>query len=213
MTRLLSPSFTLAAAALALGAGGAAAASTTSTSIARTINVSKQAIVNYDGTRTASASARLVFPAKWALTKESTPSKLVLREGFGSCIYTVTASTATMVSDAADARAAIVSLAPASGSYVLESGTRNSAAWRVTRIQDSLRTRLHAVRVVPSAGLDSQLKLGAGMRGFQTITIDAISGAGDECHSGTYRDVAGPIIGDALATTRTRAYVDFEPGR
>ena len=41
---------------------------------------------------------------------------------------------------------------------------------------------------------------------FQT-TVTATSRVGDECHSGTYRDVAGPIIGDALATERIRAFI------
>jgi len=201
----------LAGAALALSAGTASAASTRDTTVRRSVESAMAPIAGYDGPRTATASARLTFPASWKVKKQS-KSQLVLREGFGSCLYTVTASTATLVADTKDARVAAVTLAPATGPYVLESGTRGAAAWRVTRIMDTLRTRLHAVRVVPSGGLDSQLKLPDGKHGFQTVTIDAIDDPGSECHSGTYRDVLGPSIGDALATTRTRAYVDFVRG-
>jgi hypothetical protein len=125
----------------------------------------------------------------------------IMREGSRACTYTVRASLVVAAGDEANAAARTSALAPATGARLLESGTRNRAAWRVTRPAAAGQIRLVAVRVDP---LGSQ----SGAKLWLQTTVTAVSDAGDECHSGTYRDAAGPAIGDALATARTRAFVN-----
>jgi hypothetical protein len=43
----------------------------------------------------------------------------------------------------------------------------------------------------------------AGQAAWTEIRVIAMSGAGDECHSGTWRQALGPTIGDSLAVART----------
>ena len=125
----------------------------------------------------------------------------IMREGSRACTYTVRASLVVAAGDEANAAARTSALAPATGARLLESGTRNRAAWRVTRPAAAGQIRLVAVRVDP---LGSQ----SGAKLWLQTTVTAVSDVGDECHSGTYRDAAGPAIGDALATARTRAFVN-----
>jgi hypothetical protein len=152
---------------------------------------------------TAQPRATLAFPTNWHV-RSLKKGVLVMREGSPSCTYTVRASLAVAAGDAADATARATSLAPATGARVLETGTRNSAAWRVTRPQvPGQVVRIVAVRVDPLRFASQQ----AGTKLWLQTTVTAVSGVGDECHSGTYREVTGPAIGDALATARTRAFV------
>jgi hypothetical protein len=152
---------------------------------------------------TAQPQATLAFPTNWHV-RSLNKGVLVMREGSPSCTYTVRASLAVAAGDAADATARATALAPATGARVLETGTRNSAAWRVTRPQvPGQVVRIVAVRVDPLRFASQQ----AGTKLWLQTTLTAVSGVGNECHSGTYREVAGPAIGDALATARTRAFV------
>jgi hypothetical protein len=152
---------------------------------------------------TAQPQATLAFPTNWHV-RSLNKGVLVMREGSPSCTYTVRASLAVAAGDAADATARATALAPATGARVLETGTRNSAAWRVTRPQvPGQVVRIVAVRVDPLRFASRQ----AGTKLWLQTTVTAVSGVGNECHSGTYREVAGPAIGDALATARTRAFV------
>jgi hypothetical protein len=149
------------------------------------------------------ASTKLTFPADWRVRRLK-GGVLTLREGSRQCTYTVTASSRVSAGDAADASARVTALAPATGARLLESGVRNSAAWRVTRPDaGNQRVRIVAVRAQPLRFASSQ----AGRSLWLQTTVTAVSRVGDECHSGTYREVAGPFIGDALATARARAYL------
>jgi hypothetical protein len=152
---------------------------------------------------TAQPQATLAFPTNWHV-RSLKKGVLVMREGSPSCTYTVRASLAVAAGDAADATARAAALTPATGARLLETGTRNSAAWRVTRPQAPGQVvRIVAVRVDPLRFASGQ----AGVKLWLQTTVTAVSDAGDECHSGTYREAAGPAIGDALATARTRAFV------
>jgi hypothetical protein len=150
----------------------------------------------------AQPQSTLIFPTNWRKTSLKA-GVLVLREGGRSCEYTVRASTTVAAGDEADAPARAAALTPASGSRVLESGARNSAAWRVTRPAVSRQIRIVAVRAELLRSASQQ----AGRKLWLQTSVTAVSGVGDECHSGTYRDTVGPSIGDALATARTRAFV------
>jgi hypothetical protein len=148
---------------------------------------------------TARAQAVLAFPTNWRVTSLK-KGVLVMREGTRSCQYTVRASVAVAAGDAADAAARAAALTPVpTSNRVLETGTRNSAAWRVTRPIATGHTRVVAVRVDPLRFASQQ----AGAKLWLQTTVTADSDVGDECHAGTWRDVAAPTIGDALATART----------
>jgi hypothetical protein len=151
---------------------------------------------------TAQAQATLAFPTNWRVSSLK-KGVLVMREGSRSCTYTVRASVAVAAGDAADAAARAAALTPAPANRVLETGTRTSAAWRVTRPAADRQIRLVAVRVDPLRSASQQ----AGAKLWLQTTVTAVSDVGDECHAGTWRDSAGPTIGDALATARTRAFV------
>jgi hypothetical protein len=152
---------------------------------------------------TAQAQATLAFPSSWRVTSLK-KGVLVMRAGTRSCSYTVRASLAVAAGDAADAAARAAALTPAPRARVLETGTRTSAAWRVTRPAADRQIRLVAVRVDPLRSASQQ----AGAKLWLQTTVTAVSDVGDECHSGTYRETTGPAIGDALATARTRAFVN-----
>lgn len=206
---------TLAIAAGALLAAGAltstAAALNSGDTTSRKIAVSHAAIGAFSGSQTVTASARLSFPTSWKRVS-SPATRVSLRTGSLGCRYSIVARTGVSVGSASDMNAAAyaLSLAPASGRLVLDEGIRGSAAWRVTRIrQDSQLIVLHAVGISPLNSMSRQLGLTGGRRAFQVTTVDATSRKGDECHSGTYRNGIGPSIGDALATVRGRAFVDF----
>jgi hypothetical protein len=151
---------------------------------------------------TAQPRATLAFPTDWKVTSLK-KGVLVTREDSRSCTYTVRASLSVAAGDDANASARATTLAPASGSRLLESGTRNRAAWRVTRPAAQRQIRIVAVRVEPLAFASRQ----AGRKVWLQTTVTAVSDVGDECHSGTYRATIGPAIGDALATARTQAFV------
>jgi hypothetical protein len=206
---------TLAIAAGALLAAGAltstAAALNSGDTTSRKIAVSKAAIAGFSGSQTVTVNARLSFPTSWKRA-DSPATRVSLRTGSRGCRYSIVARTGVFVGSLADTSAATyaLSLTPATGRLVLDEGIRGSSAWRVTRIgQASNRVILRAVGVSPLNSMSKQLGLTGGRRAFQVTTVDAKSGAGDECHTGTYRNGVGPSIGDALATARGRAYVDF----
>jgi hypothetical protein len=75
-----------------------------------------------------------------------------------------------------------------------------------------------AFRVVRQPGIGGRVRLDAlwaavltrradiapaGQAAWTEIRVSAVSRAGDECHSGTWRQALGPAIGDSLAVART----------
>jgi hypothetical protein len=205
---------TLAIAAGALLAAGAltstAAALNSGDTSSRKIAVSHAAIAGFTGSQTVTATMRLSFPTSWKRVA-SPATRVSLRTGSLGCRYSIVARTAVSVGSPADTTAAAyaLSLTPATGRLVLDEGVRGTSAWRVTRIrQASNLVILRAVGASPLNSMSKQLGLTGGRRAFQVTTVEARSGEGDECHSGTYRNVVGPSIGDALATARGRAYID-----
>jgi hypothetical protein len=69
-----------------------------------------------------------------------------------------------------------------------------------------LRTAGEQVRI--RAMRADRRSIGNGAHKWQETVVTAASRKGGECHSGTYREVLGPQIGNALATAVGRAY-DF----
>lgn len=202
----------LAATAVAstLIAGVAGAASSSRSDLhSRTLKPTKTKIEGYSGPKTATLSARITVPRSWTLVT-SKPTLQTYRVGSTICRYTVRVRTKLVVTSS-DALGYARTATPGSGGYVLDEGTRGRAAWRVTRLRtNDTTTALKAVGVYPrSLGTRNNDVIGSG-QAFQVITFDAASQRNSECHAGTYREVLGPQIGDALAIARTRGYVDLQ---
>ena len=92
-------------------------------------------------------------------------------------------------------------LPAASSRHLIDSGVRGNRAFRVVR-QPGIggRVRLDALW----AGLLTRRAdiAPAGQAAWTEIRVTATSRAGDECHSGTWRQALGPSIGDSLAVAR-----------
>jgi hypothetical protein len=152
------------------------------------------------------ATASITVPAAWPRQRSSTSARLVVRSGRAGCRYTITFRTRQFVGRVATAAEIAEDRVKGRGPYVLETGARRSAAWRVVRIPAPRATvEVRAVRIAPAPAPPAG-RLPAGRRLWREVSAIAKSGANDECHSGTYRDVVGPGIGDALATERGRSY-------
>jgi hypothetical protein len=203
-TRVLAA--TAVASTLIAGAAGAASDSRSDLH-GRTLKPTHTTIEGYTGTKTATLSARITVPRSWSLVSAK-PALQTYREGSAICRYTVRVGTRLVVTDDG-AQAYAESATPGTGAYVLDSGTRGRAAWRVTRVKTTGATTLKAIGVYPRSLGSSGSDVVGTHHAFQVITFDAQSAPNSECHSGTYRDVLGPQIGDALAIARTRGYIDL----
>jgi hypothetical protein len=208
MTRRTSHVLVAAALASTLIAGVAGAASNSRSDLhSRTLTPAHTKIDGYTGAKTASLSARITVPRSWSVVTAK-PAVQTYREGAAKCRYTVRVRTKLVVTSD-DAATYAAAYAPGTGAYVLDEGTRGRAAWRVTRLKTSPTTSLKAVGVYPrSLGASNNDVIGTG-HAFQLISFDAAAAPNSECHSGTYREVLGPQIGDALAIARTRAFIDL----
>lgn len=156
----------------------------------------------------AKGSARLLFPSTWKV-QTATRSLTLRNQRTSECGYTITVKADYVLQDrGAEAAVLAEERAPATGPYVVDEGTRGSMAWRVTRVRDSARTRLLAVRMAPTAitaGRDHPLP--AGKQLYSRTVVTAVDGRNDECHTGTYRNAVGPSIGDALALQKSGGFV------
>ncbi len=152
-------------------------------------------------------TVRLAFPSSWPA--RTTSRALTVTRPSRACTFTVIAKADYVLGDkGADTTELVTAATPASGPYVLDQGTRGSASWRVTRIKDTTRTKLLAVRMSPTAITAGKgAPLPAGKQFFLRTTVSAIDRATDECHSGSYRSSLGPAIGDALATQKGRGFI------
>jgi hypothetical protein len=185
---------------LAAVAGTAVASSGRDTLVRYRISWSTKA-----GGRMTGTSVNFFVPKAWQALKPKDNRHRSFREGAAICRYTVTFTT-RQASDTSETPIEHVSKAvPAAGSrYVIDFGQRGTAsAWRVVRLRTAAGqpTRLRAMRA-------DRHSTGDGAHVWQETVVTAASRKGSECHSGTYRAVLGPQIGNALATATGRAY-DF----
>jgi hypothetical protein len=117
------------------------------------------------------------------------------------CRYRITFSVATRLAAASDPEAYVTAGLPAkSAPYLLDSGVHGSRAFRVVRQQSGSGVRIDGLW---AAVLTRRTDIApSGQVAWSEIRVSARSRAGDECHSGTYRQVLGPQLGDALAIAR-----------
>ena len=170
--------------------------------VKRNVSIRNAAVAGAPDLR-AAAGTGLAFPRDWRLTKR-TPASFTLREGARNCQYTIRATVRVATGDEADAVAHAAAALPATGRFVIESGTRGAKAWRVIRVPERRSVHLEGIAVDPLGSFVTQR---AGRKLWMETRVSARSDTGDECHAGTWRDTAGPRIGDALATERGRAFL------
>jgi hypothetical protein len=163
-----------------------------------------------DPAHRAQVAARFLFPAEHrTLGTTSTGALRFLDRRSPSCRYTITFSVQIRLAAAAAADAHVADDLPIDAPpYLLEDGRRGSAAFRVIRLKTADgRTRLAAELARPVAPPRGQTAP-AGQAFWAELVAGAVSQPGSECHSGTYREVLGPQLADAMATARfTRAFV------
>ncbi len=156
------------------------------------------------GGRMTGTSVNFFAPRSWHVLKAKDKRHLSFHEGRPICRYTVIFTTRQAADSAETPAERVTAAVPAAGNpYVIDYGQRGaSSAWRVVRIKTTdQRVRLRAMRV-------DHRSIGDGKHIWQETLVTAASRKGGECHSGTYREVLGPQIGNALATASGRAY-DF----
>ena len=195
MRKLLVP-IALAAAA----AGSAVAATDRDTLLRYRISWSTKSDTRMTGT-----SVNFFVPRSWQPLRAKDNRHLSFHEGRSICRYSVTFTTRQAADTAETPAERVATAVPAAGSrYVLDFGQRGTTgAWRVVRLPTTSlqQIRLRAMRA-------DRRSIGNGAHKWQETVVTAASLKGGECHSGTYRQVLGPQIGNALATASGRAY-DF----
>src|SRR4051812_43340796 len=190
------------AALVAAGAGTALAATDRDTLLRYRISFS-----NNSGGRMTGMSVNFFVPKAWQALRPKDKRHLSFHEGRPICRYTVTFTTRQAADTPETPVEHVTKAVPAAGAaYLLDYGQRGSStAWRVVRVKTAgpsgTQVRLRAMRA-------DHRSIGSGAHKWQETVVTAASRKGGECHSGTYREVLGPQIGNALATAGGRAY-DF----
>jgi len=159
----------------------------------------------------ATSTVRVVVPTSWR--RLSAPSGRVRYRNTQnqSCHFTITYRVTSVIGATQDAGDYVTGLlAAASSRHLLDSGERGSRAFRVVR----------------RAGIGGQVRVdalwtgvltrradvvSAGQTAWTHVRVTAVSDKGDECHSGTWREGLGPVIGDSLAVARTRLRFSKKP--
>lgn len=159
--------------------------------------------IRYSGTADLTASGmdgqyRLrvsyLAPETWRTTNRTSHAITRNFGPIGSCRIRIKVTAAVVVDDPEDAGARVARRLPASGRYVLDSGTRSNAAWRVVRVRGRSDVRALLVRPAPSVKTQP-----AGRRVWLELRATGAADPKVECHSGGPR-TTGAELGTALAS-------------
>lgn len=152
------------------------------------------------------ATARVVVPSRWhRLGARAGRLRFSVTQN-PACHYNVTYSVRSLLAPGGTAVDVVTAGLPAAGPrYVLDSGERGNAAFRVVRKKAARgHVRLDALWVTV---LTKRTDIApAGQVAWAQIRVTAQSRKGDECHSGTWRQSLGPDIGDSLAVARAKLH-------
>src|SRR3954453_10532045 len=159
--------------------------------------------VTKEATLQSGVSANFWRPATWTLRSHTSSSRTYRGPSNPGCTYDVTVSTRVTPDKAQPATAHVPEALPAPPrAYLLETGTRDTSAWRIVR----QRSTGPVYRVRVNGILATRRAYGTGTKAWHEIRVSAISRPGDECHSGTYRETVRSQVGDLLATSTGRIY-------
>lgn len=149
------------------------------------------------------STVRVVVPAGWSRKAAPAGQLRLLAPVDPSCAYGLTYTVKSVLAPSQQAAAYAAGLLPAPGPrYLLDSGVRGNKAFRVVReTTTNGQVRVNGLWV---GVLTKRADIApAATPAWTQIAVTAVSQAGDECHSGTWRAVLGPAIGDSLAVART----------
>lgn len=151
----------------------------------------------------ATSVGRVVVPTSWRRLAAPAGTLRFRSVNNQSCRYTVTYTVKSVLAPSQDASSYVTARLPSpSARHLLDSGARGNRAFRVVRHPGiGGRVRLEALW---AGVLTKRADIApAGQAAWTEIRVTAVSGAGDECHSGTWRQALGPTIADSLAVART----------
>jgi len=146
---------------------------------------------------------RVIVPTTWRSLSAPAGRLRFVTVNNPSCRYDVTYTVRSLLASAQEASAYVAAGLPSpSARHLLDSGVHGSRAFRVVRQQGiGGRVRLDALwATVLTRRADITVP---GQVAWTEIRVTAVSRAGGECHSGTWRQALGPAIGDSLAVART----------
>lgn len=146
---------------------------------------------------------RVIVPTTWRSLSAPAGRLRFVTVNNPSCRYDVTYTVRSVLAPAQESSAYVAAALPSpSARHLLDSGVRGNRAFRVVR-QPGIggRVRLDALwATVLTRRADIAPP---GQVAWTQIRVTAVSRAGNECHSGTWRQALGPAIGDSLAVART----------
>jgi hypothetical protein len=152
------------------------------------------------------STARVVVPTTWRTLAAPAGRLRFQTVNNPSCRYTVTYTVTSVLGPSRDASSYVTAGLPSpSARHLLDSGVHGNRAFRVVR-QPGIggRVRLDALW---AGVLTKRADIApAGQVAWTEIRVTAVSRAGDECHSGSWRQALGPAIGDSLAVARTNLH-------
>jgi hypothetical protein len=154
----------------------------------------------------ATSTGRVVVPTSWRSVRAPAGRLRYATANNPSCRYDVTYRVRSVLAPSQDPAAYVAAGLPLPGAqYLLDGGVHGSRAFRVVRQKGTgSRVRLDALW---AAVLTRRTDIARpGQVVWTEIRVTAVSRAGDECHSGTWREALGPTIGDSLAVARTRLH-------
>ena len=188
-----------------LGATTAVAMGATSL-VSRKVASSHDKAIQNDPQVAANFSARVYLPSNWK-TRSSGSTKLSFTEGGPNCRYSGSISAHVERGAKGNSGAFVAADLPETNSrLILDQGVRNGGAWRVIRVQRSDgRTQVKGEFARPLTVTKNAIP--STQAAWLVLKATATSRPGSECHSGTYRAVLGPYLGDAFATSRTSGFV------
>ena len=188
-----------------LGATAAVAMGATSL-VSRKVASSHDKAIQNDPQVAANFSARVYLRSNWK-TRSSGSTKLTFTEGNPQCRYTGSITAHVERGAKGNPSAFVAADLPETNSrLILDEGVRNRSAWRVIRVQRSDgRTQVKGEFARPLTVTKSAIP--STQAAWLVLKATATSQRGSECHSGTYRAVLGPFLGDAFATSRTSGFV------
>lgn len=153
------------------------------------------------------STGRVVVPAAWRNRSAPAGQLRFVNTQNQSCRFDVTYTVRSILAPGQDATAYVTAALPsASARHLLDSGVHGGRAFRVVRRPGiGGHVRLDALW---AGVLTKRADIApAGQVAWTEIRVTAISRAGDECHSGTWRQALGPNVGDSLAVARTSLHI------